>query len=126
MVYGLDCCGDHYQLIKDTTNETLARIRQAGARPLILDSIISASVDPLDCLARATYLHQCTVPFPRQPPISDRFYRAAARAGRAKTFDINHIVCPGAPVCSPMIGGIPVWRNFNHHIEATGVLRGIP
>jgi hypothetical protein len=65
----------------------------------------------------------------------------AARTGRAKTFDINYIVCPGAPVCSPMIGGIPVWRNVNHYtpallvhvrnqtwaaIEATGVLRGIP
>lgn len=129
-----------HQLIEDTTNETLARIRQAGARPLILDSIISASFDPLDCLARSTYLRQCTVPFPRQPPISDRFYRAAARAGRAKTFDINRIACPGAPVCSPMIDRIPVWRNFNHYtpellvhfrnqiwatIVATGVLRGI-
>jgi peptidoglycan/LPS O-acetylase OafA/YrhL len=130
-----------HQLIEDTTNETLARIRQAGARPLILDSIISASFDPLDCLARSTYLHQCMVPFPRHAPITDRFYRAAARAGRARTFDINRIACPGAPACSPLIDGIPVWRNSNHYtpkilvhfrnqiwaaVAATGVLRGIP
>jgi peptidoglycan/LPS O-acetylase OafA/YrhL len=132
-----------HQLIKDTTDETLARITATGAHALILDSIIASSFDPLDCLSRSTFVHQCTVGVPRHPPVSDSYYAAAAAAnpGKVFTFNINRIVCSGASVCSPMIAGIPVWRNFNHYttqilihfrnqiwqsIVNSGVLTGLP
>jgi hypothetical protein len=132
-----------HQLIKDTTNETLARITKTGARALILDSIFTSSFDPLDCLARSTYLHQCTVAAPRTPPVSDSYFAAAAAAhpGKVFTFDINRIMCPSAVTCSPMIDGIPVWRNVNHYttqilthfrnqiwqsIVNSGALKGLP
>jgi hypothetical protein len=106
-----------HQLIKDTTDETLARITATGAHALILDSIIASSFDPLDCLSRSTFVHQCRVAVPRHPPVSDSYYASAAAAhpGKVFTFNINRIVCSGASVCTPMIAGIPVWRNFNHY-----------
>jgi peptidoglycan/LPS O-acetylase OafA/YrhL len=131
-----------HQLIKDTTNETLASITKTGARALILDSIITSSFDPLDCLSRSTFLRQCIVGVPRTPPISDTYYNAAAAHSRnVFTFTINRVACPTAPACLPMIGGIPVWRNVNHYtteilthfqqqiwnvILRSGALNGLP
>jgi peptidoglycan/LPS O-acetylase OafA/YrhL len=131
------------QLVKDTTDETLARINAIGARALVLDSIIVSSFDPLDCLAQSKYVHQCTVAVPHTPPPSDGDFAAAAAAhpGKVFTFNINRIVCPSTSVCSPMIDGIPVWRNVNHYttqilthfrdqiwqsILNTGALNGLP
>jgi hypothetical protein len=106
-----------HQLIKDTTDETLARITTTGAHALILDSIIASSFDPLDCLSRSTFVRQCIVGVPRHPPVSDSYFAAAAHSspGKVFTFNINRIVCSGRSTCLPMIGGIPVWRNFNHY-----------
>jgi peptidoglycan/LPS O-acetylase OafA/YrhL len=132
-----------HQLIEDTTDETLARITATGAHALILDSIIASSFDPLDCLSRSTFVHQCTVAVPRHPPVSDSYFASAAAAhpGKVFTFNINRILCSGASVCTPMIAGIPVWRNFNHYttqilihfrdqiwqsIVNSGVLTGLP
>ncbi|HEU5035136.1 MAG TPA: acyltransferase family protein [Mycobacteriales bacterium] len=104
-----------HDLIRNTTNETLAQITGSGARALILRSIYTTGFDPLDCLARATYVDQCAVRVPHSPPISDSFYRAAARqSSQVFTFAINRIVCPGRRLCLPMVDGITVWRNFNH------------
>jgi hypothetical protein len=130
-----------HQLIRNTTNETIARITQTGARVLILNSIITSSFDPLSCLASATYVRQCLVPVP-PPPISDRYYhQAAARSSNVFTFSLNKIACPTAPACLPIIAGIPVWRNVNHYsteilghfraqiwkeIQGTGALQGLP
>jgi peptidoglycan/LPS O-acetylase OafA/YrhL len=105
-----------HQLIKDTTDETLASITKTGARALILDSIIISSFDPLDCLSSSTHLRQCLVGVPRTPPISDSYYNAAAaHSNKVFTFNINRVACPTAPACLPMLDGIPVWRNVNHY-----------
>jgi hypothetical protein len=103
------------QMLLNTTNETLARITKTGARALILRTILTSSFDPLQCLSQATFVDQCDVPVPLREPISDSFYDSAAAASPdVFTFDINPIMCPGAPVCSPMLGGLTVWRNVNH------------
>ncbi len=131
-----------HQLIKDTTNETLARITSTGAHALMMDSIIVGRFDPLECLSRSTYVRQCTVR-PPAPPISDAYYAAAAAAhpGKVFTFNINGAACPTAPACLPMLDGIPVWRNINHYntqllahlhnqiwrsIVRSGALKGLP
>jgi peptidoglycan/LPS O-acetylase OafA/YrhL len=103
------------QMLLNTTNETLARITKTGARALILRTILTSSFDPLQCLSQATFVDQCDVPVPLREPISDSFYDSAAAASpEVFTFDINPIMCPGAPACSPMLGGLTVWRNVNH------------
>jgi hypothetical protein len=105
-----------HELIRNTTNETLARITATGARALIMRSIIATTFDPLNCLSSATYVDQCHVPMPRVPPISDSYYLAAAkRLTNVFTFDINSIMCPAAPLCDAMLDGINVWRNPNHY-----------
>ena len=34
--------------------------------------------------------------------------------------DINDVMCPAWPVCDPMLGRIPVWRDDGHY--STGIL----
>jgi len=103
------------QMLLNTTNETLARITKTGARALIMRTVLTSSFDPLQCLSQATYVDQCDVPVPLREPISDSFYDAAAAASpNVFSFDINPILCPAAPVCSPMLGKLTVWRNVNH------------
>ncbi len=131
-----------HQLIKDTTNETLAQITATGARALILRGIITSSFDPLSCLSGATYVRQCLVPV-SHPSVSDTYYRqaAAAHPGSVFTFSLNQVACPTAPVCLPILDGIPVWRNVNHYtteilvrlraevwnaITRSGALAGVP
>jgi peptidoglycan/LPS O-acetylase OafA/YrhL len=130
-----------HELIRNTSNETISRIRATGARVLIMRSIITASFDPLNCLSSAKYVDQCRVPVPR-PPISDRYYLAAAKRGSGVfTFAVNNIVCPAAPLCDPVVDGISVWRNPNHYstrilvhfrtaiwaaMVRTGVFTGLP
>ena len=105
-----------HQLLQDTTNQTLAQLTGTGTRVLIMHSILVSSFDPLVCLSRVKYVDQCDVPAPRHPPFSDHIYaEAARRIPNVFTFDINRIICPGEPVCFPMIGRLPVWRNFNHY-----------
>jgi SGNH domain (fused to AT3 domains) len=131
-----------HQLIKDTTNETLAQITATGARALILRGIYTSAFDPLSCLSAATYVHQCLVPASHQT-VSDVYYReaAAAHPQNVFTFSINRAACPTAPVCLPIMYGIPVWRNLNHYtteilvrlraqvwqaIGQSGALKGLP
>jgi hypothetical protein len=105
-----------HQLLRDTTNQTLATITATGARVLLMDSIVVSSFDPLVCLSRVTYVDQCDVPVPTHAPFTDLIYgQAAHRLPNVYTLDINRIVCPTEPICLPMIGRIPVWRNFNHY-----------
>ena len=131
-----------HQLLRDTTNQTLAQITATGTRALIMDSILISSFDPLVCLSRVKYVDQCDVPAPRHPPFSDQiFTEAARRLTNVFSFNINRIVCPTEPICQPMIGRLPVWRNFNHYtpqvlvhyqeqiwavIERSGALAGLP
>ncbi|MBV9293467.1 MAG: acyltransferase [Frankiales bacterium] len=105
-----------HQLLQATTKQTLAQITATGARALIMNSILVSSFDPLVCLSRVKYVDQCDVPAPSHPPFSDQIYAEAARSiANVFTFDINRIVCPTEPICHPMIGPLPVWRNFNHY-----------
>jgi peptidoglycan/LPS O-acetylase OafA/YrhL len=108
-----------HRLLTSTTDLTLGQITASGAHALVMKSIFASTFDPLDCLSRAKYVDDCQVPVPAQPPFSDAMYaRAARQIPNVSTFNINPIVCPTAPVCEPMVGRIPVWRNFNHYTPA--------
>jgi hypothetical protein len=105
-----------HQLLRNTTNETVRRITSTGSRALIMKSIIVSRFDPLDCLASSKFADRCDVAFPRKPRYIDRvFQTAASRLADTFTFDVNHIVCPSAPMCAALVDGITVWRNVNHY-----------
>ncbi|MFC7494901.1 MULTISPECIES: acyltransferase family protein [unclassified Nocardioides] len=126
-----DSWRDHLRSVKDvpgetleqrlvrTIDDTLAAVTDAGSRALIIDSMLSVPWDqdaPLECLATATDLAQCRVPVPIQSPPTDGFYQAAAAMHPdVYTVNVNPIMCPAAPVCDPMTGDVPVWKDRKHY-----------
>lgn len=71
--------------------------------------------DPLDCLARAKRVGECKVLRPAEDAFVDSFLETiAATHANAATIDINPLICPKEVVCSPVMHGVPVWRNNNH------------
>ncbi|MDF1602641.1 acyltransferase family protein [Nocardioides sp. YIM 152315] len=107
------------QRLVRTIDDTLTAVHGAGARALIIDSMLGVPWDqdpPLDCLASATDLAQCRVPVPIESPPTDGFYQAAAATDPGVfTVNVNPIMCPAAPVCDPMTGEVPVWKDRKHY-----------
>ncbi|MGD9962086.1 acyltransferase family protein [Nocardioides sp.] len=111
------------QLLDNTTQETLATFSELGARSLVtLNTLETGGIDPLDCLARATYISQCTIPARMGSRPSDAYYQVAAvRSDDVYTVDINPVVCPDAPLCLPILKGVVVWRDPDHLTGAIGI-----
>jgi peptidoglycan/LPS O-acetylase OafA/YrhL len=130
-------------LIVETTERTFASLDEAGVRTLVFTGIWepTSGEDPLECLAGARSVAQCRVPvIPRQRLLDSLFVAADAASPDIYTVDINPIMCPAAPVCDPVLDGIPVWRDSAHYspaviyhqraevaaaIRATGVFDGL-
>ena len=130
------------ELLANTTHETLDTFHDLGARSVVFQNTIKAESSPLDCLAGARYVSDCMVPVPIGLDPSDSFYEAEDIARDDMwAVNINHIVCPGAPLCRPIVDGRVVWRDYNHlasqflvhikdevwqHISDEGALDGLP
>jgi len=129
------------RLLANTTRETLDRLSELGTRSLVVRNTIKVDGDPLDCLARATYVAECAVPVPIGLDASDSVFQAEA-VTRDDMFavDINPVICPDAPLCRPILKGRVVWRDYNHlttritvhlrdqiwkQIDETGALKGL-
>ncbi len=110
------------RVLYDTTASTLEGLVSQGIRALVVQSIWLPTDDfgdPLDCLATADRVQQCRVPISPRTRLLDADYLAAAsRWEDVHTVDINPIICPAAPVCDPVLDGIPVWRDVNHYSPA--------
>ena len=131
-------------LLHDTTEKTLSGLADDGIRSLVVHSIWlppPSFGNPLDCLAGAERVQQCRVPISPEPGRQDAYYLAAAsHLDDVYTVDINPTICPAVPVCDPVLGGIPVWRDPGHYtpsvildqrsevwaaIETSGVFDGL-
>jgi peptidoglycan/LPS O-acetylase OafA/YrhL len=109
------------KLLYETTERALDHLHESGVRTLIFDSIWLPPEDenPLDCLASYSTVQECRVPIPRKQGLLDSIYTAAdAQRDDVYTVDINPIMCPAAPVCDPVLGEIPVWRDPRHYSPA--------
>jgi peptidoglycan/LPS O-acetylase OafA/YrhL len=102
--------------------ETVDQIRAQGIKVVIIQSFLQISgrgkdyFNPLECLSAARRVSECRAPVPTQPPIFDGYYRLLAmNHADVATVDINPIMCPAWPVCDPLIGRIPVWRDAGHY-----------
>ena len=103
------------ELVENTTVETLDRLSELGTRTVVLQDTIRVDGDPLDCLARATFVAECLVPVPIGVSVTDSILVSEAVARDDMfTVDINPVICPDAPLCRPILRGRVVWRNFNH------------
>jgi hypothetical protein len=73
---------------------------------------------PNDCLASRPTIGDCAVSVPTEPSPSDGFAEAfAAESPSVSTLNLTKAFCPTAPVCLPVVGGRPVWRD-DHHFTA--------
>ena len=129
------------QLLYNTTKATLDTMSNLGIRTLVVKNTIKAASSPLDCLAAARFISQCTVPTAEGVDASDGFYSTEdVVRDDMFTVDINPVFCPDAPLCRPLLGGVAVWRDYNHltaqigidrrarlwsQIEGTGALDGL-
>jgi len=70
--------------------------------------------DPLDCLARARYIHQCEWELPSSVP-SNAYNRVTAALMKDVYYaGINDAFCVGAPRCLPIVDGTVVWHDALH------------
>ena len=127
----------------DAMSSTLEEITSAGATAVVFRPILEVPDDlpnPLECLSGATRAGECRVPVPLEPPPSDASIRTLDLASEdVAALTINDLLCPDAPLCEPLLGRVPVWRDRNHYspaviesfteeilarLDATGLLAG--
>jgi hypothetical protein len=104
------------RLMLTTMDKTVQHLEKLTPRILMVQGVMgTGKLRPLDCLAEASAVGQCAVPYPLSSPPSDGYMEAlAAGSTRASTINLNRIVCPTAPVCLPYRKGQIVWRDQYH------------
>ncbi|MGZ8744108.1 MAG: acyltransferase family protein [Nocardioides sp.] len=114
--------GSLAELLVASSARTFDSLRDAGVRSLVFQgvwSLVEPAGDPLECLATASRLEYCRVVVDTETGLLDSIYRTtAARSEDVFTVDINPFLCPKAPVCDPVIDGVPVWRDKRHYTPA--------
>ena len=101
-------------------SRTLRMIDDAGANAVMIKSIMGTGgweggFDPLACLSQAKDQSVCTVSPPLDRPVADAIQESlVVKNPRADTIDINPLICPDSPICLPVLGGHPVWRDYQH------------
>ncbi len=106
---------------------TLDRLQKLEIPTVVVESTLlpneSGVPDVLTCLAQASDARDCAVGPPKEAPLLDALVRAEV-LGREdqKTININPLICSSWPMCSPLEGSIPVWRDGEHLTEE--VIRG--
>lgn len=113
------------ELQRRTTEETADLVGRAGPALVVVKSIIGTDgfavrgFDPLDCLATADRLADCAVYPPlERPGVDTAFDVLESERDGVATLDLNPLVCPNQPLCSPVVDGQVVWRD-DHHVTAT-------
>ena len=109
-----------FEATVETSDETLAKVRAAGARAVVVERLIMPETfQPDDCLTGAAEPVECAVPVPLDTSPTDAYFitRARTEAG-LDTVDLNPAFCPDAPLCQPVVGDEVVWRD-DHHVTAT-------
>lgn len=106
-------------LTYDAMASTLEEIRSAGAQAIMLRPNLEVPdelPEPLECLSGATLTDQCLVPTPLEPTASDASIGTLGlTTDGAASVAINDLLCPDAPLCEPLMGDIPVWRDRDHY-----------
>ncbi|CAN5598545.1 acyltransferase family protein [soil metagenome] len=109
------------ELQQRTTEETARVITCTCAKLVIVRSMIGTGgyalggFDPIECLAAASTLADCAVSVPLdQPHVDGTYVVLDATDPDIGTIDVNPIVCPAPPLCSPVDGDLVVWKDPDH------------
>ena len=103
--------------------QTVHQLRAQGIKVVFVQTFLQIQEEgedhfnPLECLAAAQRVSECRATAPTQPPIFDALFRVLALKAPddVATIDINPVMCPAWPVCEPLLGRIPVWRDGGHY-----------
>lgn len=109
------------ELLLRTTVESAQAIVAAGPRLVIARSMFGTGgfglegFDPIECLSTARKLSDCAVLPPLERPVVDHVYGVLEiEVPGVHTVDLNPVICPAFPVCSPVIGRTVVWKDPDH------------
>ena len=108
---------DEAAFFLERTNATLDRLDGTDVRTLIVRSLWlpPEDADPTGSLSGARDVAQCRVPISDDTsPLDAAYVAAAASRERVWSVDLNPIFCPNAPLCDPVLEGVPVWRDSRH------------
>ena len=112
----------------ETMTTTLERLEELDLEVVMVETMLRPNdpdpFNPLSCLSEARRSSECRVKAPPEVPYSDSIYQVLAigQPDRA-TVNINPVMCPAWPVCDPIEGRIPVWRDSAHYSADALVLR---
>jgi hypothetical protein len=107
------------QLASRAVREVTGSVESAGARSVIVRSMLSTIADPLSCLSAANDQSECErVQSARLRPIDSYYLTAAAEDPDVTTVDVNRVMCPGFPLCAAVLDGLPVWRDGKHFLPS--------
>jgi len=112
------------RLAASAVREVTRSIEAAGARTVIVTSMLTTIDDPLGCLSAARDESECETvqTTPSDEPDPDPYYLAmAAEDPDVATIDVNRVMCPGYPLCSAVLDGLPTWRDDKHYLPANVV-----
>ncbi len=105
-----------------SVQSTLTDIEAQGARAVMVEPMLMIPEDrrnPLECLSDADRTSECVVPTPLEPaPSSNWITSLGLLDDDADSITINDLMCPAAPLCDPLDGGIPVWLDRHHFTPA--------
>ena len=111
----------YQQTILRKSQETVERIRDTGARVLIVHSIFGTGgydiggPGPLDCLAAAKVQADCAVIPPLTLPTVDGFYTYfSVTLPSVYVVDLRPAYCPAQVACAPIVDGAVTWKDPSH------------
>ena len=103
------------RVLKAATTESLAELRAAGRKVVIIEPIPHPPFDPIQCLSHAEVLEECRYPVTATPDWLELFYRQLARNDKGVvSAHFDRLICPFLPICDPIVNNQIVSWDQTH------------
>ena len=110
--------GQFFDVVTRRTQETLDSFQADGRQVIMVEpvSVASDGQNPLSCLSEATFFDECEFETGTTPTPIEGIYRGIATAQEDDVFvmDLDLSVCPGLPICEPVVDGLIVRWDAGH------------
>jgi len=109
------------QVLRQRSEASLAALRAPGRTIVFVEPSPAGprGFDSLSCLSEGRSVAECGFTTGTAPLALESWFREQQRRDpMIRTIDVDRLVCPGKPRCSPVVDGRIVWRDENH-ITAT-------
>jgi hypothetical protein len=110
-----DAFGEGIDGITAATRSTLDRLEAAGMQTVIIEPLPYTTFDTVQCLSGTRTVMDCAFAATVEPTPMEQMYRAEAEARPdVASVDLDPIVCPGKPLCVPILNDELVYRDAFH------------